>query len=194
MRNAIYSLFVALCLCCFFSCSRHCEEQLDLVEFEPCSEVPLDVHVTIVDKRWCKEGGYAMPNISVYLKKDLAILIREPIIDAFKENNLIDSPNGAEVNIEIEQFFCDVLERKSSWNCVSEILLGVKVSAKTGEPLFERRISGVAENDFEKTERNGKARKALNSAVDEVLINLLGDRGFCRAIEKASALPTTLCD
>lgn len=189
MQFFIRSLLVGMCLCTMSSCSYFSTPE-EPIEEEPfvCTEDPLDVHLDIVDKRWCKEGGYGMPSVSIYLRKDLALMIRDPMIEGLEIMNLYESDTGVDVKIIIEQFFCDVLERKSSWNCVSEIIFVVKVVTCDGEELYSRRISGLAENDFELTERNGKSRKALESALADAVCNLLGDKAFRNSIKKAARL------
>lgn len=188
MKLIVFCVLVSAFLCggLVLSCSSTLVDEQENVDHSLCKEEPLDVHLKIVDKRWCKEGGYAMPRLSVYLKKDLALLVEKPLLKAFEKNNLSARVDGVEVYFEIEQFFCDLNQRRSSWNCVSEILMEVKVFGPEKKIYYEKRLSGIAENDFDFAEKNGKSKKALDTSVDNAMENLLGDKAFRRAIKKAS--------
>lgn len=191
-RSNVISM--ALCLQTLTSCSYFQSEDLPIA-CEPieCTEEPIDICVKMTDKRWCKEGGYGMANVTVYLKKDLALLLKEPIFLAFEGNNLCQAESGVAVEIEVEQFFCDVREHRCSWNCMSELIFNVKVISSKGEEFYSRRISGIAENDFDINERNGKARRALDAALADAMRTLLEDRGFRRALRKAAAQKEEPC-
>lgn len=184
--KATLSWFV--CLVMFSGCSYFQKEDCNPVNIEgvECTEEPINICLKIEDKRWCKDGGYGMPKISIYLKRDLALLLKEPMLSAFEDNNLYYAEGGVNIEVEVEQFFCDVAEYRAVWNCVSELIFNVKVLAPCGKVLYSRRISGVAENDFEKTERNGKSRKALEDALEDAMCGLLEDKGFRKAVKKAS--------
>lgn len=167
--------------CTLFSQNEECEE----IKPKVCLQEPINVCLEIEDKRWSKKGGYGMPNISLYLTRDLGVMIQEQVECAFAEANLHCGYGDIKIKFEIEQFFCDVVARRSTWNCVSEIIISVFVVNGAGENLYKRRIDGLAENDFEITEKSGKSRKALDSAVEDALDTLLDDPGFIRMLKKA---------
>lgn len=187
MLKLLYSLILVFALT---GCVSHPfqESEPKPIEEAPCTDPVLNVQLKITDKRWCKSGGYGVDSISIYLKEDLAALIRSSVIEQFDKRNFVNGDIGALVEIDIEQFFCDVVQRKSFWNCVSEIIMTVRVVQCDGEVLYTKRIRGEEENDFEITEKYGKAKKALITALDVAMCNLLYDKVFRRAVRRASII------
>ena len=161
-------------------------EEEELIEEVPCTDPILSINLKITDKRWCKEGGYGVDRISIYLKEDLAAMIKEHTIEQFAKKNFMQSDNAVIVELVIEQFFCDVVQRKTFWNCISEIIFTVSVKDNEGLELYSKRMHGIAENNFEVAEKYGKARKSLDTALDAALRSLLDDKVFRRAIKRAS--------
>lgn len=167
-------------------------EEEEVIEAPPCTDPVLNICLNVVDKRWCKEGGYGVDRISIYIKEDLGIKLKAPMIDIFQKHNYNNTECGARVEIEIEQFFCDVIEHRSSWNCASELIFQAKVLKGDGEELYSKRIRGIAENDFEKAERFGKAKKSLISALEDAMANLFEEPRFRRAVKIDGSLQEVL--
>lgn len=181
MIKFLYPLMILLALTgCSSPCVQKCEPEP--IEAVPCTDPILNVQLKLKDKRWCKEGGYGMDRVSIYINEDIGELINDFVVEQFECRNFIAGETGPTVEIDVEEFLCDVIQRKTFWNCMSQIILTVKVVSNCGEVLYNKRIQGHAENDFDMCERYGKAKRALNTALEDALSGFLEGRSFRRAV------------
>ena len=151
------------------------------------------VGVTVVDERkdktkvGRKQNGYGMPLAPIFAAEDVPATIRRAIEQELQARGFqIGEPVSVQVEVDLSRFYIRHTIGFFSGDEVADLNMAVAVKSKRGEVLYSRQIDaqGVRQSIVYETEED--SRFVLQTALQNGIRDLFGNRAFTDALVAAS--------
>ena len=136
-----------------------------------------------------KKNGYGMEMAPILSGRAVSDLVRDAITTELKHEGFQVGAGAVSVTADIVKFHNDFKMGFFSGDAVAEVSLAIQVQDGSGHILYTRTLSAEGTEGGVQLATGPNAKKALEKALPAVMVRLVSDQAFTRALLTASGSP-----
>jgi len=154
---------------------------------------PMPVRVKVDDQRQSKDAvghkqnGWGMDMASIVADKDISETIKSAIESELTNRGFALGPNNVLIEVVVSQFNNHFKAGFFSGTAVAEIVMNVTVKKPDGSIAYAKLVDAQGTEENIQLASGHNAKKALESALNNAMINLFSDSGFVNSIVQAAS-------